>query len=251
MEENPLEKDFKELQKATKRVFTRYDESKEEDRERAKKLLENLKSEKGNEVLIKCIKACKENSLRLRSDSQKLDGPTKSALLELAMEESSKAYYLCAIYIYLFDTKKLPIWAHKESIRGMRVTTVANTLVDIFRGHKLKGALSLIGRYAPSEYPEKFEELVIRAAKEKGKDTRQAVLKAREYIESIKNYKSIDFEKTKENGFYVDLDINTLDLFTPHSAKENELNEMEYLIKISNANVDDFLRVVEVGVAGI
>ena len=71
MEENPLEKDFKELQKATKRVFTRYDESKEEDRERAKKLLENLKSEKGNEVLIKCIKACKENSLRLRSDSQK------------------------------------------------------------------------------------------------------------------------------------------------------------------------------------
>ncbi len=230
-------------------MFTRYDESKEEDRERAKKLLESFKSEKGNEVLIKCIKACKENSLRLHADSQKVDGPTKSALLELAMEEYSKAFYLCTIYLYLFDTKKLPIWANKESIRGSQVTTMANTFVDIFKGHKLKGALPLMGRYAPLKYPKEFEELAIKAAKERGKDPRQAALKAREYLKSIETYKDIDFGKIKEKGFYVDMDMESLEVYRPVSASDDEIKEMESMIKTLEANVDDFLKCI--GVAGI
>lgn len=244
MGENPLNNEFEKLRKSTNRIFDRKDE------EESKKMLDNLKSDKGKEALIECIRACKDNYNRLYDDAQKVEQPTKSSLLELAMEETSKAYYLCAAYIYLFDIPKAPIWADIKSIKNMRGTTIANTLVDIFIGHKLKGALAFIGRYALLKYSDKFEEMAIRAAKDRGQNVRDVQIKVRNYLKGLKDtYKYIDFGKIKEKGFYVDMDMESLEIYKPVSASDDEIKEMEFMIKTSRANVDDFLKCI--GAVGI
>lgn len=226
------------LRKATKKTFEVYDEGAAND------LLNNFKSEEGKIALVECIKACKENYTSLCENAQLTSMVIKSALLELAMEESSKAYYTCVLYIYLFEIKKAPIWADTETIKNRPPATMANMFRDIFKGHRLKGSLALMGRYAPLEYPDRFREMVINAAKEKRQDVRMALYKANNYLKEIEKYKNIDFEKIKENGFYVDFDIKTLKLSKPTAANEDEMKEMEFMIATSNKNVEEFLRVI-------
>ena len=79
---------------------------------------------------------------------------------------------------------------------------------------------------------------------------RDVQIKVRNYLKGLKDtYKDIDFGKIKEKGFYVDMDMESLEVYRPVSASDNEIKEMEFMIKTSMANVDNFLKCI--GVTGI
>jgi hypothetical protein len=249
--DNSLNEEYAELEDEVGWVFDKLDETE------SQKLLNVLNSEKGKGALMAGIRGAVFNSERLLKDAQNTSEPTKSALLELAMEEAEKSYYLCVIYLYIFDIDKdkLPIFVDEEQLRRikeMKLTTPMNIFNAIFKYHKIKEVMSFVGRYAAVKNPDAFKRIAKENAFRLGKRGRELeayMQKAEAFLKEVEAYKKIDFDKIKMDGIYVNIDVNSLEVLTPKPANSDEIKEMEYMLKISLANSKDFLR--KLGVTGI
>ena len=232
-------------------IFDKLDETE------SQKLLKVLNSEKGSKALIAGVKEAIFNSERLSKDAQNTSEPTKSALLELAMEEAEKSYYLCVIYLYIFDMDKdkLPVFVDEEQlqrIKEMKITTPMNIFNAIFKYHKIKEVMSVIGRYASAKNPDIFKRMIKEKAfnlGRRGRELEAIMQKAEAFLKEAEAYKKIDFDRIKMNGIYMNIDVNSLEVLIPKPATYDEIKEMEYITKISLDNSKDFLR--KIGVAGI
>ena len=213
---------------------------------------------------------CIKNSERLSKDSEVVSEPTKSALLELAFEEASKAYWIANIYLDLFKVENRPYWAKlvgyaiefkrqsrkkQKGMFGGIVTRLLmfeekrarmNILYSIFREHDLKILLPLLGVKAINEFANPEEDIInafksIGISEEKIRDKRPQI---KEYISYIQSYKKIDFNKIKMNGFYVDFEPETLNIYKPSQAKASDIEEIKRNIEISIRNVKELLMVL-------
>ena len=187
-------------------------------------LIDRLRSTGSAKEIYLCIAACVKNAERLMADAKRVSKPTGSALIELAMEESIKAYWLCEFYLKFYNPGNIPEWANERYLRELRNRPVEedlNIIFNIFKRHDLKANMLILIGGLFSALSDIYGELELNI--EPGEMIKYKLF--------FKKLNSIEGNKVKEDGLYINFDFTKIKFSQPKSASIEDVKIIKLFTK--------------------